>query len=211
MSAERRDPFPRVLLVDDDRDVREALSQTLELANYQVTACRAFIEATDHLSRAFAGVVVTDVRMPGKDGFDLLERVRQVDSDIPVIVLSGQGDIPMAVRAMTEGAYDFLEKPCPASRLLEACGRAWEKRALVLANRRLQAKGTLEAALEREANGESLARQMDVVEKYLIEAALRAHEGRVTTVADALGLPRKTLYDKLKRHDIDPAQHRRRD
>ena len=211
MSAERRDPPPRVLLVDDDRDVREALSQTLELAEYQVTACRAFIEATDHLNRSFAGVVVTDVRMPGKDGFDLLARVRQIDGDIPVIVLSGQGDIPMAVRAMTEGAYDFLEKPCRAKRLLEACGRAWEKRALVLANRRLQAKGALDAALEREARGESLARQMDVVEKYLIEAALSAHEGRVTVVAETLGLPRKTLYDKLKRHDIDPAVHRRRE
>ncbi len=211
MTAARQDPPPRVLLVDDDRDVREALSQTLELADYQVTACRAFIEATDHLSRAFAGVVVTDVRMPGRDGFDLLERVRQIDEDIPVIVLSGHGDIPMAVRAMSQGAYDFLEKPCPAKRLIAACARAWEKRALVLANRRLQAKGTLEAALEREAGGESLGRQMDVVEKYLIEAALRAQGGRVTATADALGLPRKTLYDKLKRHHIDPALHRRRD
>lgn len=196
----------RVLLVDDDADVRQALGQSLRLADYAVTVCKSLIEATDHLSTNYPGVVVTDIRMPGRDGFDVLARARGIDPDLPVIVLTGEGDIPMAVRAMTEGAYDFLEKPCPTKQLLTAVARALEKRALILTNRRLSAAQTLARAVESTPLG--LAHQMQVVEKYLIEAALRAQDGRVTATAEALQLPRKTLYDKFKRHSIDPAAHR---
>jgi len=201
----------RVLLVDDDADVRAALGQSLELAEFRVTSCRAFIEATDHLSPGFAGVVVTDIRMPGKDGFDLLERSRSIDPDLPVIVLTGEGDIPMAVRAMNQGAYDFLEKPCPPQRLIEAVRRGWDKRALVLENRRLGAQRTIAATVRDHASGASLATQMDQVEKALIDAALRDHRGRVSAVAEALSLPRKTLYDKMNRHAIEPAAFRETD
>jgi DNA-binding NtrC family response regulator len=197
----------RVLFVDDDADVREAIGQTLELAGFEVTACRAFIEATDHLSPGFGGVVVTDIRMPGRDGFAMLERVLRTDPDIPVIVLTGEGDIPMAVRAMTEGAYDFLEKPCPSQRLIDAVSRGMEKRRLVLENRRL---ALLRGAIgdTAEAAGEGLAARMDMVERILIEDALRQHRGRVAAVAEALRLPRKTLYDKIGRHGIDPGRFR---
>lgn len=193
---------PRVILIDDDRDVREALGQSLDLAGYQVTLCKSFIEGTDHISRGLAGVIVTDVRMPGKDGFDLLERALKIDPDLPVIILTGEGDIPMAVKAMGRGAYDFLEKPCPPKELVEACGRAWEKRSLVLENRRLNVE---RKAISKAREADSLAIQMDTVEKLLIEAALRDHQGRVVVVAEALDLPRKTLYDKMKRHQIDPS------
>ncbi len=199
---------PRVIFVDDDRDVREAIGQSLELAGYQVTLCRAFIEATDHITPGFTGVVVTDVRMPGKDGFDLLERALRIDGDLPVIVMTGEGDIPMAVRAMAAGAYDFLEKPCPPKRLLDAVARATEKRALVLENRRLHAERKTIAEVRRRVPGEGLSTQMDMVERLLIEAAMADHGGRVVAVAEALDLPRKTLYDKLKRHGIDPASYR---
>jgi len=198
----------RVIFVDDDQDVREAIGQSLDLAGYQVTLCRAFIEATDHISPGFPGVIVTDVRMPGKDGFDLLERALRIDPDLPVIVLTGEGDIPMAVRAMTAGAYDFLEKPCPPKRLLEAVARATEKRRLVLENRRLQAERNAIARVRDEVPDETLTVQMETVEKLLLEGALRDHAGRVAAVAEALGLPRKTLYDKLKRHGLDPAAFR---
>ena len=149
-----------VLFVDDDRDVREAITQSLELADYTVIACRAFIEATDHLTPGFPGVVVTDIRMPGKDGFAMLERTHKVCPDIPVIFLTGQGDIPMAVRAMAEGAYDFLEKPCPPKTLIRVVERALEKRRLVLENRRLHA----EHKVLTDGEG-SLAAQMTMVEK----------------------------------------------
>ena len=199
---------PRVILIDDDRDVREALGQSLDLAGYRVTLCKSFIEGTDHITRGLMGVIVTDVRMPGKDGFALLERALKIDPDLPVIILTGEGDIPMAVKAMGQGAYDFLEKPCPPKDLIEAIGRAWEKRALVLENRRLNVERN---AISKAREADSLAIQMDTVEKLLIEAALSDHQGRVVAVAEALDLPRKTLYDKLKRHQIDPAQFRPED
>lgn len=195
----------KVIFVDDDLDVRTALGQSLELDGYNVILARAFIEATDHITPGFAGVVVTDVRMPGKDGFDLLERALKIDPELPVIVLTGEADVPMAVRAMAAGAYDFLEKPCPPKRLLATVARAMEMRRLVLENRRLQGERTTFDLARQQT---SLTGQMDMVEKLLIEDALREHGGRVVHVAQALGMPRKTLYDKLKRHGIEPADFR---
>lgn len=198
----------RVVFVDDDKDVREALGQSLELGGYQTVLCKSFIEAIDHISRSLDGVIVTDIRMPGKDGFDLLERTHSIDPDIPVIVLTGEGDIPMAVRAVQGGAYDFLEKPCAPQRLIDAVVRAIEKRRLVLENRRLHAERNALSVVRETAAKEGLAIQMDMVEKLLIEDVLSSHQGRVAIVAEILKLPRKTLYDKLKRHGIDPAIYR---
>ena len=128
----------KVLLVDDDRAVREALSQTFMLADLQPIPTGSYIEAKDHISATFPGVIVSDIRMPGKDGFALLDLVRGVDADLPVILLTGEGDIPMAVRGITGGAFDFLEKPCAPSDLLAVVQKALKTRALVLENRALK-------------------------------------------------------------------------
>ncbi|NRP12470.1 C4-dicarboxylate transport transcriptional regulatory protein DctD [Aliiroseovarius sp. xm-m-379] len=128
----------QVLLVDDDAMVREALGQTLELAGYDAVLAGSYIEAKDHVARDFAGVVVSDIRMPGKDGFQLLDWVQGVDGDLPVILLTGEGDIPMAVRGMTAGAFDFLEKPCDTNVFLSVVERALATRSLILENRALK-------------------------------------------------------------------------
>ncbi|MCF6316613.1 MAG: sigma-54 dependent transcriptional regulator [Marinosulfonomonas sp.] len=128
----------RVLLVDDDASVREALGQTLELADMVPILAGSYIEAKDHISTDFDGVVISDIRMPGKDGFALLEYVRSMDADLPVILLTGEGDIPMAVKGISAGAFDFLEKPCAPKDLLAVVERAQKTRALVLENRRLK-------------------------------------------------------------------------
>lgn len=128
----------KVLLVDDDRSVLEALAQTLQLEGHSVQPCSSYIEAKDHISPDFPGIVVSDIRMPGRDGFDLLARVRKIDATLPVILLTGEGDIPMAVRGMSDGAFAFLEKPCDRQDLLATVSRAGENRALVLENRLLR-------------------------------------------------------------------------
>ncbi|NVK48049.1 MAG: sigma-54-dependent Fis family transcriptional regulator [Rhodobacteraceae bacterium] len=128
----------RVLLVDDDASVREALGQTLELADLSATLAGSYIEAKDHISRDFPGVVVSDIRMPGKDGFALLAYAQSVDAELPVILLTGEGDVPMAVRGISEGAFDFLEKPCAPKDLIAVVEKALKTRALVLENRRLK-------------------------------------------------------------------------
>ncbi len=129
-----------VLLVEDDAPVREALSQTLELAGMAVTPAGSFVVAKDHISRTFDGVVLSDIRMPGKDGMELLGFAQKTDPDLPVILLTGEGDIPMAVKALGRGAFDFLEKPCPTEQLVATVERALEARRIALADRRLKAE-----------------------------------------------------------------------
>ncbi len=128
----------KVLLVDDDAAVREALSQTLELADYEAMTAGSFVAAKDHIRPGFDGVILSDIRMPGRDGFHLLDYTQEVDAELPVILLTGEGDIPMAVKAMGQGAFGFLEKPCASTDLLAVLERAVHTRALVLENRALK-------------------------------------------------------------------------
>lgn len=130
----------RVLVVDDDMAVRDALAQTLELADLDPLAVGSFIEAKDHIASDFEGVILSDMRMPGRDGFYLLEHAKSVDPELPVILLTGEGDIPMAVRAMAQGAFGFLEKPCAPEDLLSVILRALKTRIHVLENRRMKAQ-----------------------------------------------------------------------
>lgn len=130
----------KVLLVDDDAAVREALAQTLELADYSPISASSFVVAKDHIRPDFPGVIVSDIRMPGRDGFYLLTYAREIDPELPVILLTGEGDIPMAVQAMGQGAFDFLEKPCAASDLLDVLSRAYAARSQVLDQRALKSE-----------------------------------------------------------------------
>ena len=127
-----------VLLIDDDRQLLRATAQTLELADIAVMPLGSASEALAQLDRDFAGVVVSDIRMPGMDGLQLFERVRALDPEIPVVLITGHGDIPTAVKAIQDGVYDFIAKPFPSERLVQCVRRAAEKRALVLENRRLR-------------------------------------------------------------------------
>ncbi|MBD3663010.1 sigma-54-dependent Fis family transcriptional regulator [Sulfitobacter sp. TSTF-M16] len=127
-----------VLLVDDDAAVREALAQTLELAEITAITANSFVAAKDRITAQFDGVILSDIRMPGRDGFHLLEYTLAQDPDLPVILLTGEGDIPMAVQAMGQGAFGFLEKPCAPADLLGVLERALKTRTLVLDNRRLR-------------------------------------------------------------------------
>jgi len=127
-----------VLIVDDDAAVREALAQSLELAELAARPAGSFIEAKDYIAPDFPGVILSDIRMPGRDGFHLLHYTLEQDPDLPVILLTGEGDIPMAVEAMGQGAFGFLEKPCAPDDLVPVLQRALSTRRLVLENRRLK-------------------------------------------------------------------------
>ena len=131
-----------VLFVDDDEDVRDANAQALDLQGVSVRACASAYEALDILTDAFSGVLVTDVRMADMDGLTLFRHVRRLDLEIPVILITGHGDIEMAVGAMREGAYDFLSKPYAPERLLAAIRHGTAQRRLVLENRRLRAQAS---------------------------------------------------------------------
>ncbi|CVI60800.1 sigma-54 dependent transcriptional regulator [Agrobacterium leguminum] len=127
-----------IFLVDDDSQLRKAMVQTLELDGLPVTSFARAEQALAALNEDFDGVVITDVRMPGMTGLEFFDHVRKIDADLPVILITGHGDVPMAVDALHNGAYDFIAKPFPAERMVESARRALEKRRLVLENRALR-------------------------------------------------------------------------
>ncbi len=129
---------PMVHLVDDDDDLRHALAQGLELEGLDVTVHEKAVGVLDRLGRDDYGIVVSDIRMPGDDGMELLKKVLAIDPTYPVILITGHGDVQLAVEAMRLGAYDFIEKPFAVSRLSAVIERALEKRRLVMENRSLR-------------------------------------------------------------------------
>lgn len=140
-----------ILFVEDDPSVRSSVTETLELSGFEVLPCASAEDALPRLSAGFAGIVITDVRLPKMDGFGLLRHVIALDHSIPVIVVTGHGDVAMAVQAMQEGAYDFIEKPFAMERLVEVARRALEKRTLTvevdMLRRQLENKHGIDAVL----------------------------------------------------------------
>ncbi|MBW4935731.1 sigma-54-dependent transcriptional regulator [Marinobacter sp. F4206] len=131
---------PSVIFVDDDPHIRQAVSQTFALEELPVACFEDAASALELISPEYEGVVLCDYNMPGMDGLEMMDQVRGVDEAIPVIILTGQGDISTAVSAMQQGAYDFIEKPFDHEELIELLRHALEKRHLALENRRLKAQ-----------------------------------------------------------------------
>jgi two-component system, NtrC family, C4-dicarboxylate transport response regulator DctD len=137
-------PDVDVLLADDDNDLREALATGLAIAGYSVVEARNGQQAVRLVASRTVGIVVSDIRMPMLDGRQLLQRVREIDAELPVILITGHADIDQAVDAVRGGAHDFLAKPFASERLREAVDKALGMRRLVLENRSL--RSAIEAA-----------------------------------------------------------------
>lgn len=127
----------RIALIEDDADMRASTSQILTLAGYSVDGFALAAPALAAIDANYPGLVVTDVRMPQISGIELLKTLRARDETLPVILITGHGDVAMAVDALKSGAWDFLTKPAAPEALLAAVARAATARALVLENRRL--------------------------------------------------------------------------
>jgi two-component system C4-dicarboxylate transport response regulator DctD len=127
-----------VFLVEDDPIVRRGSEQALSLAGLDVRGFGDAEAALEALSFERPGAVVTDVRLPRASGLELLQAVQRIDRELPVILVTGHGDVSMAVQAMREGAYDFIEKPFSSDRLVDTVRRALERHRLVTENRRLR-------------------------------------------------------------------------
>lgn len=157
----------RVLLIDDEEDLRLSTAQALELAGLDVVT----VDNADHvfelIGYSFDGIIVSDIRMPGMDGMTLLQKVRELDAEIPVILVTGHGDVQLAVSAMRNGAYDFIEKPFSVQYLAGIIKRAIDRRSLVLENRRLRAVAGKRDDLETRLPGRT---QVMVDLRYRIRA-----------------------------------------
>ena len=128
----------KVAIVDDEQDMRQSISQWLALSGFDTETYGSAEEALKSLSPDFPGVVVSDIKMPGMDGMGFLKRLMSVASALPVLMITGHGDVPMAVEAMQVGAFDFLEKPFNPDKMTELAKRASNARRLTLDNRALR-------------------------------------------------------------------------
>jgi two-component system response regulator FixJ len=161
-----------VHIIDDDEAVRDSLSFLLRAADFDVVAYQSATHFLESLTRDIDGCVITDVRMPDMSGLELLRRLRGVACTIPVVVMTGHGDIQLAVEAMKAGAVDFLEKPFDQERVLAAV------------------RSALEA---RRAQDERVGRRNEIEER------LESLSQRERQVLDGLvaGLPNKTIAHEL--------------
>ncbi len=123
MTANLQMPDPTVFVVDDDESIREALSWLLETVELKVACFSSAQEFLEHYQNE-SGCLLLDIRLPKMSGLELLKRLVTQNVTLPVIMLSGHGDIPMAVRAMKDGAFDFIEKPFNNQTLIERVQQA---------------------------------------------------------------------------------------
>ena len=127
-----------VYLIEDDEAVMRACAQALKLADIGVRTFRSAEQALAALDEDPPQAIVSDVRLPGMSGLELLDVMRQREREVPVILITGHGDVSMAVQAMRANAYDFIEKPFNSARLVDVVRRALERRALLQENRVLR-------------------------------------------------------------------------
>ncbi|MBY8936706.1 sigma-54-dependent transcriptional regulator [Pseudomonas fluorescens] len=158
-----------VMVVDDESSIRSAVEQWLSLSGFAVQLFSRAEDCLAALPAHFAGVILSDVRMPGMGGLALLAEVQKRDADLPVILLTGHGDVPMAVEAMRDGAYDFLEKPFSPETLLGSLRRALDKRRLILENRALHEQADNRAKLDATLLG--VSRGLQTLRRQVLDLA----------------------------------------
>lgn len=186
----------KVLIIEDDSALRASITQSLELEDLEPIPTTSFTQARRSIRSNFKGVVLSDIKMPDHNGFDVLRFVQARDPDLPVVLITGYSDVPTAMRAIKEGAYDYLEKPCDPNRLTDTLRRALDHRYLVLQNRAYQDKLSVQKTEEETG---TLSQQLELHERKLIENALAIEKGKVSSAAERLGIPRNTLYDHMIR------------
>ncbi len=133
-----RQGSPTVIFIDDEKHLRNSTMQAFDLAEIAIESFSEAEAALARIDRNFPGIVISDIRMPAMDGMEFLKKAHEIDPDLPVILVTGHADVQLAVDAMRQGAYDFVEKPFAASNLIEIARRALEKRSLILQLRKLR-------------------------------------------------------------------------
>ncbi|MCC1493337.1 sigma-54 dependent transcriptional regulator [Cognatishimia sp. F0-27] len=128
----------KIAIVDDEKDMRQSISQWLALSGYDTETYASAEEALNALGADYPGIVISDIKMPGMDGIQFLKKLMGSDSALPVIMITGHGDVPIAVEAMRVGAFDFLEKPFNPDRMSELAKKATNARRLTLDTRALR-------------------------------------------------------------------------
>ncbi len=150
---------PHLLLIEDEASFRDGVVTALELAGWRVSAHARAEPALHTLAALQPDVVLTDLRLPGADGLEVLRRCQAADPELPVLLMTGHGDVATAVQAIQGGAYDFIEKPFGRERLLTLLDRALQHAGLARRHRRLQGQLAATRGLADVLRGHSAAMQ----------------------------------------------------
>jgi two-component system C4-dicarboxylate transport response regulator DctD len=172
----------KVLIVEDDPNVRLGCEQAMQLADIAVECVASAEEAKRRIAAEAPGVVITDMRLPGMDGLEFLRWIHERDAALPVIMITGHGDVTLAVEVMRSGAYDFIPKPFSSELLVEVVGRAMEKRALTLEvetlRRRLEHREGIESTMiGRSPQIEAIRRRVLDIAGTSVDVLIRGETG----------------------------------
>lgn len=189
-----------VLIVEDDPHVLLGCQQALALEDIQSQGVASAEEALALVGEHFAGIVVSDIRLPGIDGLELLKRLKERDRTLPVVLITGHGDVSMAVGAMRDGAYDFMEKPFSPERLVDVARRALEQRGLAREVWSLRRQLAERDSLEGKIIGRSQAMQTlrALIANVADTSANVLIEGETGTGKELVA---RCLHDFSRRHD----------
>ena len=185
---------PQIMIVDDDAGVRDSLQVLLESSGFSVTTFESAKAFLDGLPVA-AGCLIADIRMPGMDGLALQEEIVRRGIALPVIIMTGHGDVPLAVRAMKAGAIDFIEKPFNQGHLLEAI-----KNALHAGESRRGQDAESKAA--REQIAQLTPRERDVLEQLLAGRANKVAAFELGISPRTIEIHRAHIMSKLSARNL---------
>ncbi len=190
-------PIGEIFLIDDEEEILYACNQTFELEGYPIRTFSRAEEALPLIHADWLGAVITDVKMPGMDGLELFAEIKKISTDIPVIILTGHGDVPMAMEAMHGGAFDFIEKPTPPDQLLTVAAKALETRRTSLER---QLSKTPTGTIDNIA-GKIIGKSQQVVELRSILASLAVIDVDVLLIGET-GAGKELAARCL--HDLGP-------
>ncbi|MDR1898104.1 MAG: sigma-54 dependent transcriptional regulator [Prevotellaceae bacterium] len=153
----------KALIVDDERSIRSSMKDILEYEGIDVVLAENGKTAIDTFLKTTFDIVFCDIKMSGMDGVEVLEQMQELNSEIPVVMISGHGNIDTAVECIKKGAYDFIEKPLDLNRILITLRNATDKTALVKETKKLQRK--VFKTRDIVGNSESIQKVKDIIDK----------------------------------------------
>lgn len=157
--------MPTILVIDDQQSIRKTLREILEYENFQVDEAEDGLKGLDLVKTHTYDVILCDIKMPKMDGIEFLEHVSEVNADVPVIMISGHGNIETAVEALKKGAYDYIAKPIDLPRLLVTLRNAMERKSLVTETRQLKRKVSKSKVREMIGASEPITKIKELIEK----------------------------------------------
>ena len=153
----------RILVIDDERSIRNTLKDILEFEKYEVQTAENGLEGLSFIKSNTFDIVFCDIKMPQMDGLEVLEKIKNIKPDLPVIMISGHGSIDTAVEAIKKGAFDFIEKPLDLNRILITIKNATEKTELITKTKELEQK--VSKNFEMIGTSPALLKIRDIIDK----------------------------------------------